>query len=152
MSNLIDVRNIHLDELDLSARAYNGLVRAKLFTVGDILSNPKEVINTKHIGQKTLSEIDQILGTDFCKLSQDQNREIDRLNRMKKNLKTIKNMKIELISERELDKGIWYEIRVDGKYITGSSSLETAESMYNQFLKDPSILEKETKVLKSEEI
>ena len=32
-------------------------------------------------------------------------------------------MKIELISERELDKGIWYEIRVDGKYITRSSSL-----------------------------
>jgi hypothetical protein len=61
-------------------------------------------------------------------------------------------MKIELISERELDKGIWYEIRVDGKYITGSSSLEIAESMYNQFLKDPSILEKETKVLKSDEI
>jgi len=61
-------------------------------------------------------------------------------------------MKIELISEREFGKGTWYEIRVEGKYITGSSSLENAEAMYNAFLQDPSILEKETKILRSEEI
>jgi hypothetical protein len=61
-------------------------------------------------------------------------------------------MIIELIKEKEFGKGVWYEIRVDGKYIHGSSTLENVEAMYNAFLKDPSILEKETIILKSDEI
>jgi hypothetical protein len=61
-------------------------------------------------------------------------------------------MKIELISEKEFGKTEWYEIRVDGHYITGSSNLETAENLYNEFLKNPSKLKKEKMVLKSDEI
>lgn len=61
-------------------------------------------------------------------------------------------MKIELIKEKEFGKGVWYEIRVDGKYIHGSSSFETVNAMYDAFLRDPSTLEKETIILKSDEI
>lgn len=61
-------------------------------------------------------------------------------------------MKIELISEKEFAKDTWYEIRIDGKYITGSSSLESVEALYNEYISHPFSLEKEVKVLKSEEI
>ena len=60
-------------------------------------------------------------------------------------------MKIELI--KETNNGCeWFEIRVDGKYITGSSNYETVENRYNEFLASPSSIGKEIKVLKSEVI
>jgi hypothetical protein len=61
-------------------------------------------------------------------------------------------MKIELISEKEFGKSVWYEIRVNGHYVMGFSNLENAENMYNEFLTNPSKLEKEKIVLKSAEI
>lgn len=60
-------------------------------------------------------------------------------------------MKIELI--KETNNGTdWYEIRVDGKYITGSSNYESAESKYNEFLTHPSSLGKRIEILKSDVI
>jgi hypothetical protein len=61
-------------------------------------------------------------------------------------------MKIELISEKEFGKQPWYEVRVDGHYITGSSNLETAENMYNQLLSNPDALKSQKIVLKFAEI
>ena len=58
-------------------------------------------------------------------------------------------MKIELIKETTNGTD-WYEIRFDGKYITGSSSYEVAESRYNEFLAFPSSIGKQVKVLKSD--
>jgi hypothetical protein len=61
-------------------------------------------------------------------------------------------MKIELISEKQFGKDPWYEVRVDGHYITGYSNLESAENMYNQLLSNPDALKTEKIVLKFAEI
>ena len=61
-------------------------------------------------------------------------------------------MRIELISEKAFGKDPWYEVRVDGHYITGSSSLETAENMYNQLLSNPDSLKSQKIVLKFAEV
>lgn len=60
-------------------------------------------------------------------------------------------MKIELIKETN-NGADWYEIRFDGKYITGSSSYEVAENKYNEFLAFPSSIGKRVEVLKSDVI
>jgi hypothetical protein len=61
-------------------------------------------------------------------------------------------MKIELISEEAFGKDPWYEVRVDGHFITGSSKLETAENMYNQLISNPDSLKTKKIVLKLAEI
>jgi hypothetical protein len=61
-------------------------------------------------------------------------------------------MKIELISEEAFGKDPFYEVRVDGHFITGSSKLETAESLYNQLLSNPDALKTQKIVLKFAEI
>ena len=60
-------------------------------------------------------------------------------------------MKIELI--KEVNNGTeWYEIRFDGKYITGSSNYDVAENKYNEFLSFPSSIGKRIEILKSDVI
>jgi hypothetical protein len=155
MSRFIDVKNIRIDELDLSVRAHNHLVRAKFYTVGDVLSNPIEVINIRNIGQKTLSEIDQVLGTEFCKLLQDQVREINRLTRMKPILKNKNKMKLQIIRETKVigDDKPWYKLLVDGEYVTGDFDLNKIEDLYTLYKKDPeNFSTTRIDVLKSEEI
>jgi hypothetical protein len=155
MSEFIDVKNIRIDELDLSVRAHNHLVGAKFYTVGDVLSNPREVINIRNIGQKTLSEIDQVLGTEFCKLLQDQEREINRLTRMKPILKNKNKMKLQIIRETKVigDDKPWYKLLVDGEYVTGDFDLEKIEELYRIYKKDPeNFSTTRIDVLKSEEI
>lgn len=61
-------------------------------------------------------------------------------------------MKIELISEEAFGKDPFYEVRVDGHFITGSSKLETAENLYNQLLSNPDALKSQKIVLKFAEI
>jgi hypothetical protein len=61
-------------------------------------------------------------------------------------------MKIELISEEAFGKQPWYEVRVDGHYVTGSSNLESAENMYNQLLSNPDALKSQKIVLKFAEV
>ena len=61
-------------------------------------------------------------------------------------------MKIELISEEAFGKDPFYEVRVDGHFITGSSKLETAESLYNQLISNPDTLKTQKIVLKFAEV
>ena len=61
-------------------------------------------------------------------------------------------MKIELISEEAFGKDPFYEVRVDGHFITGSSKLETAESLYNQLISNPDALKSQKIVLKFAEV
>ena len=48
-----------IDSVDFSARAINGLKRAGIFTVGDIIDSISEqtLAGVKNLGQKTISEI-----------------------------------------------------------------------------------------------
>ena len=58
-------------------------------------------------------------------------------------------MKIELI--KEMQNGTqWFEIRVDGKYVTGSYVYERAEEKYNEFLSNPNSIGKRIEILKSD--
>jgi hypothetical protein len=155
MSESIDIKNIHIVDLDLGVRAYNCLAGAKLFTVGDILSNPEQVINIRNIGQKTLCEIDYVLGTNFYQLSQNQNKEINRSKRIKTALKNRQKMKLQIIKETKIigDDKPWYKLLIDGEYITGDFNLEKIEELYRIYKKDPenfSITRLE--ILKSEEV
>ena len=61
-------------------------------------------------------------------------------------------MKIELVCEEAFGKDPFYEVRVDGHFITGSSRLETAENLYNQLLSNPNALKTHKIVLKFAEI
>jgi hypothetical protein len=61
-------------------------------------------------------------------------------------------MKIELISEEAFGKDPFYEVRVDGHFITGSSRLETAENLYNQLISNPDTLKTQKIVLKFAEV
>ena len=61
-------------------------------------------------------------------------------------------MKIELISEEAFGKDPFYEVRVDGHFITGSSKLETAENLYNQLISNPDALKSQKIVLKFAEV
>jgi len=61
-------------------------------------------------------------------------------------------MKIELICEKKIGQDPWYEVRVDGQFVTGSYTLETAENKYNQLLVNPNALKSQKIVLKFAEI
>ena len=60
-------------------------------------------------------------------------------------------MKIELIKENKPGDNPWYELRVDGRYVTGSYALEKVEAVYEEIKNGKSpFISKE--VLRSEEI
>lgn len=61
-------------------------------------------------------------------------------------------MKVELIKEERFNEGPYYIIKVDDKFVTGSSDESKAEDLYNQLISDPSALKTKVKILKSEEI
>ena len=54
-----DTCTMPIDSVDFSARAINGLKRAGIFTVGDIIDSISEqtLAGVKNLGQKTISEI-----------------------------------------------------------------------------------------------
>ena len=54
-----DACTMPIDSVDFSARAINGLKRAGIFTVGDIIDSISEqtLAGVKNLGQKTISEI-----------------------------------------------------------------------------------------------
>lgn len=58
-------------------------------------------------------------------------------------------MKLELIKECKIDADDWYSVYADGKYISGSSNIEKAMSIYDKVASGK--LESKI-VLKSEEI
>jgi len=131
-------------------RVLKCLLKNDIKTVEDIFKNEEKILTTPGLGPGSISYLDTIFYTDFLTKKEERKKEMLKEQMIEK-LKPI-NMKIELISEKEFGKTEWYEIRVDGHYITGSSNLETAENLYNEFLRNPSKLKKEKIVLKSDEI
>lgn len=64
------VTGIPLDELDLSVRAYNGLRKLEVVTVGDILRySESNLLRVKNVGRKTVAEIKTILTSMGLSLS-----------------------------------------------------------------------------------
>jgi hypothetical protein len=62
-------------------------------------------------------------------------------------------MIVELITEQKIAKEAYYEVQVDGSFVTGSYDLEKATSLYELVLEEIKIGKKDNKiVLKSEEI
>ena len=55
-------KRIPVEELQLSVRAYNGLKRAKINTVADLLDCSKEdLLKIRNFGQKSAEEVIQVL-------------------------------------------------------------------------------------------
>lgn len=53
-----DILNIEISDLNLSARAHNGLNRASISTVGDLVNrSEKEAMKIRNLGEKTFNEI-----------------------------------------------------------------------------------------------
>ncbi|KAF2960407.1 MULTISPECIES: DNA-directed RNA polymerase subunit alpha [unclassified Thermotoga] len=62
----LDVYNKKIDELELSVRSLNCLKRAKIETIGDLLSKTEEeLLKIKNFGQKSLDEVKEKLKEKF---------------------------------------------------------------------------------------
>lgn len=61
-------------------------------------------------------------------------------------------MKLEIVEEKTFNEGTWYSLRVDGKSFQYSKKLEEIEELYQKIKNDPSVLNEQKNVLKSEEI
>ncbi|AIY88642.1 MULTISPECIES: DNA-directed RNA polymerase subunit alpha [unclassified Thermotoga] len=62
----LDVYNRKIDELELSVRSLNCLKRAKIETIGDLLSKTEEeLLKIKNFGQKSLDEVKEKLKEKF---------------------------------------------------------------------------------------
>ena len=58
-------------------------------------------------------------------------------------------MKIELIKEEKYKQDPWYEIRINGKYLWGSSNEEEAKKEFRRISSDPEIAKTKENVLLS---
>jgi DNA-directed RNA polymerase subunit alpha len=60
--------DIKIEDLDLSARAYNCMVMNDIKTLGDLIKwNKKDLLGLRNLGRGTLNELDQIV--DYYGLS-----------------------------------------------------------------------------------
>ncbi len=58
----VEILSQPIDELDLSIRAINGLLKAKVYTVADLLEQtPADLLSTQNFGVKTMQEIELFL-------------------------------------------------------------------------------------------
>jgi len=63
MSQLQEVLNRSVEELELSVRSYNCLKNANIQSIGDLVQKTEaEMLRTKNFGRKSLNEIKEILG------------------------------------------------------------------------------------------
>ncbi len=63
MSQMNEVLNRSVEELELSVRSYNCLKNANIQTIGDLVQKTEaEMLRTKNFGRKSLNEIKEILG------------------------------------------------------------------------------------------
>lgn len=63
LSQLNEVLNRSVEELELSVRSYNCLKNANIQTIGDLVQKTEaEMLRTKNFGRKSLNEIKEILG------------------------------------------------------------------------------------------
>ncbi|MFQ3573371.1 MAG: DNA-directed RNA polymerase subunit alpha C-terminal domain-containing protein, partial [Thermodesulfovibrionales bacterium] len=59
----------HIDEIELSVRAYNCLKNANIKTIADLVQKTEhEMLRTKNFGRKSLNEIKQVLNSMGLKL------------------------------------------------------------------------------------
>jgi DNA-directed RNA polymerase subunit alpha len=64
MSQMNEVLNRSVEELELSVRSYNCLKNANIQTIGDLVQKSEaEMLRTKNFGRKSLNEIKEILGS-----------------------------------------------------------------------------------------
>ena len=62
-SQMNEVLNRSVEELELSVRSYNCLKNANIQTIGDLVQKTEaEMLRTKNFGRKSLNEIKEILG------------------------------------------------------------------------------------------
>lgn len=61
-------------------------------------------------------------------------------------------MKVELLLEQRFNESPFYIIKVDDKFVTGSSQQEKAEQLYNDLISNPDALKTKIEILKSQEI
>ena len=63
MSQMNEILNRSVEELELSVRSYNCLKNANIQTIGDLVQKTEaEMLRTKNFGRKSLNEIKEILG------------------------------------------------------------------------------------------
>ena len=63
MSQMTEVMNRSVEELELSVRSYNCLKNANIQTISDLVQKTEaEMLRTKNFGRKSLNEIKEILG------------------------------------------------------------------------------------------
>ncbi|MCX8069572.1 MAG: DNA-directed RNA polymerase subunit alpha [Thermodesulfovibrionales bacterium] len=63
-SNINENLSKHIDEIELSVRAYNCLKNANIKTIADLVQKTEhEMLRTKNFGRKSLNEIKQIIGS-----------------------------------------------------------------------------------------
>src|SRR5690242_15623613 len=63
LSQMNEVLNRSVEELELSVRSYNCLKNANIQTIGDLVQKTEaEMLRTKNFGRKSLNEIKEILG------------------------------------------------------------------------------------------
>ena len=63
ISQMNEVLNRSVEELELSVRSYNCLKNANIQTIGDLVQKTEaEMLRTKNFGRKSLNEIKEILG------------------------------------------------------------------------------------------
>ena len=66
-----DIKTIPVEELNLSARAYNGLKRAQINLIGELLNySLNDLRKIKNFGQKSVQEVIQALETRYGVLMQ----------------------------------------------------------------------------------
>ena len=64
MSQMNEVLNRSVEELELSVRSYNCLKNANIQSIGDLVQKTEaEMLRTKNFGRKSLNEIKEILGS-----------------------------------------------------------------------------------------
>ena len=64
MSQMNEVLNRSVEELELSVRSYNCLKNANIQTIGDLVQKTEaEMLRTKNFGRKSLNEIKEILSS-----------------------------------------------------------------------------------------
>ena len=64
LTQMNEVLNRSVEELELSVRSYNCLKNANIQTIGDLVQRTEaEMLRTKNFGRKSLNEIKEILGT-----------------------------------------------------------------------------------------
>jgi len=64
LSQMNEVLNRSVEELELSVRSYNCLKNANIQTIGDLVQKTEaEMLRTKNFGRKSLNEIKEILSS-----------------------------------------------------------------------------------------